>query len=55
MDFSSVVRSDTVFVPCLRKGRCADGASGDAQFGGVVEKKCVYDLLDEAARRKQPN
>jgi len=36
----------------LRKGRCADGASGDAQFGGVVEKKCVSDFLDEAGASK---
>lgn len=33
---------------------CAYGASGDVQFGEVVEKKCEADFLDKAsASRKQ--
>jgi hypothetical protein len=32
---------------------CAYGASGDVQFGEVVEKKCEADFLDKAKAPKQ--
>src|SRR3954467_6269474 len=50
MDFSSVARSDTVFVPASMS-HCAYGASGDVQFGEVVEKQAYKRGLGVCGRK----